>query len=603
MAHIDEWFASTADFKNRDECEPEHVLETLYTLLTFPEEVVKVLAQYRVHYNWDAGKVEVCSTALDDPNGVTDIKTAFLVAWKMITFSQGRWLRSGPSGSAFTGGEQLGMQSLVQFIREVKHGGDYYIKGYTFATQDVKAMFVMCAFSSRPSEAFQTIAIKDGRLIKRAGDIREAMALELDILHSITDRVVQLLAKPTNKTPTELRTMMVGCAETSVAFIEARVLVKTELLPWSLCDEPNTRLEALAAGDPPEEENAWKLYQLIHSGYPLDICVNIVNEMGDLDFTSGPSEKAHTHATVHHKFHPEAQSEAVRMHSHMGGVRPLVTDTETEKRLETFDNLFEKTLISATRALTGRNIFLRELFQVTNSVASTPELARETRKELMTVHAQRYYELPDEVRLTYETMARKETAEMRAARAAELDELVEAQDEVIRERTRAEVEDNPWSLKRCIWSTEDKQEFANFLKAPFWSQGKVEQRRKDRTEAPAIPRMEDKLHIGTQKLMRPRVESWPDWVDTLAHARDGFYDTVLEVSSEVVGDPPGFFRFDYAYQKPLDICFTKFRRDFTNRQVPLPGCIQTARRAFAPYVWKTLREYLFEPQDANLECN
>ena len=265
-------------------------LQEIWSLIGFDKEITEVFLRYRVLFFNRLFTVD--ASFENDPQALPEIKEALIAAWKLIGFSTGWWLSTQPSSKALLGAELSGLKDLGEFLRADETESTYYLHKYWELTDETRDIVVACALGSGVCEGVQLLLLKDGRVLKRMPELHEIVNEEVHDVYEITNAAFEVLAGLTASNAMMLRTIVTSTMHCSLSFVDECIFRRSKEGIWGLCENKRQSLLDLEAGpEPLEDENLYQLWRLMHAKYHLEGLVEVLDEVENLDWTSGVTEK------------------------------------------------------------------------------------------------------------------------------------------------------------------------------------------------------------------------------------------------------------------------------------------------------------------------
>ena len=201
--------------------------------------------------------------------------------------------------------EQLGLQSLVAFIRKRPNASDYYIGGLSRLSQAGQKFVTIASTASFVADAFIVEVADDDRVPLRRQHLVNTMEEEMVILASIPVEVWSIMASPlVDVTGAALQSTILKAAHVSIAFISVRCLHPASRAPWHLCGgDLALNLEALRGQPQPSEPTTCKVWQLLQLGYNVPQLLLAVRTLQDCPWSTVHVEQGHAHASGVAKAH------------------------------------------------------------------------------------------------------------------------------------------------------------------------------------------------------------------------------------------------------------------------------------------------------------
>ena len=116
-----------------------------------------------------------------------ELQNTLVAAWRLVTFSESRWLGIGPSACKWLGGELLGLRSLVDSTLADPSRQKHHIKGYVKATDTDRTVAAISAISSRFCDKTQTALLEDGRLLQQLPEVRDIISTDVGGYDAVID--------------------------------------------------------------------------------------------------------------------------------------------------------------------------------------------------------------------------------------------------------------------------------------------------------------------------------------------------------------------------------------------------------------------------------
>ena len=152
-------------------------------------------------------------------------------------FSDSRWCTVGRSCRQLLHAQLLGLNSLVQAVIDDPDTSNYLIGGFRELSPAIQRFISVAAFAAWPTEGLLEELLEDDRLCLHYQSYRDRLEREMDSLVAVPGPVWDLVADLEPRGEGELpgpmlRSLALGCAHTSLGFIQTRVWQHVESWPW-----------------------------------------------------------------------------------------------------------------------------------------------------------------------------------------------------------------------------------------------------------------------------------------------------------------------------------------------------------------------------------
>ena len=240
--HLSEWLVSCVRFKATAECQPPDLLESVWNCLGVDPETCEKLVELRLI--WQDGYLECSSDAKGHPEFWGMLSTLMFRLLSINQFTASRWLSLGGSSQSVLVCRLLGLDDLVGFIKQIPGVLKTHIGGYSrLATKECTQCCLTCAMVASIPEAAQLKLMEDSRLVLIQGEVREALADEMEEIQHVSEDVWGLLNEKLGgpwESGFDARRNMLKSANVCISFIQYRFLGEVRRAPWFLAG-PNAR--------------------------------------------------------------------------------------------------------------------------------------------------------------------------------------------------------------------------------------------------------------------------------------------------------------------------------------------------------------------------
>ena len=360
VEHMGAWLLDVISFRE-DTHNVDH-LKQFWALMCLDAEVVEVLCDLQLLYR--DGRLFISERHRVSLNLIEQVSTVLMHVWAFRRFSESRWLTVGCCNRTLAASEQLGLQSLVAFIRKRPHASDYYIGGLSRLSQAGQKFVTIASTASFVADAFIVEVADDDRVPLRRQHLVDTMEEEMDMLASIPLEVWSIMASPlVDVTGAALQSTILKAAHVSIAFISVRCLHPASRAPWHLCGgDLELNLEALRGQPQPSEPTTCKVWQLLQLGYNVPQLLLAVRSLQDCPWSTVHVEQGHAHASGVAKAHGQYGPDMLAMKACLSWNRLLFPsrnrDDEVHSRME---HRLQKLEAKRPNNLRADNLYFRDL--------------------------------------------------------------------------------------------------------------------------------------------------------------------------------------------------------------------------------------------------
>ena len=187
LVHVGRWVAEHVDFVPARGMEDMCRHRVLWDTLGVEPEIAEAIAfTLQLHWCPVGERLYVCEACQENGADAVGLITATLLrAWKIVQFSQSRWLTIGVSARTVVVGLLTGLDSLVQHILDTPHESSPFLGGFPRFLPACKRFMVMASVVSRVVDSVLVIIMEDGRVAKQASPYSFAVV----VLQVIADAV------------------------------------------------------------------------------------------------------------------------------------------------------------------------------------------------------------------------------------------------------------------------------------------------------------------------------------------------------------------------------------------------------------------------------
>ena len=491
------------------------------------------------------------------------ISGVLMASWRFIKFTTSRWLTVGKSARSLTAAIALGIDSLVDFIKEAKQKELFYLKGFGRLKGPLRSFVVASAISSRVAESFQLLLMEDPRVALRYEELWQCMSEELRWLIDIDLPVWQQLSYCCEQGVSSLRHTCIQSAHIAYHFVWRRVLSVAKDYPWKLCrGDIEGNLVDLKNGDRPTEQVSGQLWELLHLGYPMVHLVQSVRLMGEVSWSTMPAEQQHGTMSMYHRWHPGYGSEFLATRTLiMQMSRLLPSQSKEERTMAAIMRQLTRLQHADSRKVTGRHEFLAGLVRVAlkrqsedNDGDVTGVDRREKAKHWFGRHAVLWAKQSLRAKATWRRQAKQTANAKKEANESNIAKL-ETEMELLKNRMEETQSDQgvpPLTMSSAAWSEEQCALFASLFNSPKFSAGVPQARADLGCSKPWRP--EYIKELDKYKVSKYEDPKQPAWVGAIVESREFLKDAILVLKT--VGQEDRHFRILYGVQNPhyLALC-------------------------------------------------
>ena len=155
------------------------------------------------------------------------------------------------SSRTFVGSMLCGRIECVDII--IKNGAEsnYYINGFKRLSTEGEVFVCVAALASLPTDSVLR-SLKGNRVVKVHAELRQRAVSEMEKLTLLSRYTWSQIGGVCGLSGSELRTRILRAAHVSIGFLDHRVFLELQQLPWSLmCGDLDNKLDAFMQQEQP----------------------------------------------------------------------------------------------------------------------------------------------------------------------------------------------------------------------------------------------------------------------------------------------------------------------------------------------------------------
>ena len=362
---------------------------------------------------WREGKLYVNARVRLQKNWRDEVAIVCVCIFKWRRFSESRWCGSATAGKSLLGSLSIGLEELVRRTRDDPHCTDFHIHGFERCTVEVRKLAVVMSIVGTMVESLHLEVMEDDRCVRRVAVIEETWRQEMmwacELGNYIWDRLASVISPHQNATT--LRADVLYSAHIAFAFIKDRVLNAIRGDPFGLAigDKAANLRDLAERADTISDEATWKICQLYRVGVSVPRIEQILEVIADLHWSTKAVEEQHGSTAVVQRFTPDKRGESLVLWAFFHMLRCYSAPSPDEKQRGRIEQALAKTIRRAPRRTTGRNPFLRTLFEHRKAALGAGEvLSHQECRRLMVAHSGLFFALPLTEQERYNAEARRE---------------------------------------------------------------------------------------------------------------------------------------------------------------------------------------------------
>ena len=369
----------------------------MWCLLGVDPDVVRILStNMRLH--WKDGRLQVLESYLAIPNSVEDLSSTLLSLWGFRSFTLSRWGTVGRSARGILVGRLTGFHHLVELLRQEMQVSGYYTAGADQLNGPEVLCVAVAAVCSHVPEGLIYSLLQDGRLLLQLDQLEESMQTEVQMVEELDGAVWKLLGDAASVPGSALRDASLQACHIAWAFLQYRIFKVARSPPWNMLAAHASEREFTAAvqdmaGSPdPTVRKIMHLHQLGYNHFRIRQAMALMRQC---NWTSASAERQHASAATVRKFHADIGAPMLIVRSFIHGLQQLMPSKATadEKRLRQVQMRLDKALAARPRAITGRHVYLQDIFLKAQQKKETGAHGEYDRFKIMKLHSSYYLQL------------------------------------------------------------------------------------------------------------------------------------------------------------------------------------------------------------------
>ncbi|CAK0909364.1 unnamed protein product [Prorocentrum cordatum] len=464
---------ASIDVVPAEECLPEETLRALWGVLGVPGVLLEELVGWRLCCV--GGKLQATTAVHGDvPDFFDRISYCIASLWKFTKFSESRWVSVGWACKRVACAILSGVDIVVRAVQDDPHEINWYINGWGDLREDGRHLVFVCAVSTKVSDTILALMLHDARLAKNIDEVETKAFKSLQTVAEIDASVWRVFADACYEgcPPLSLQSKAIHCAQVSLALVTWRALDDARGLPWSLATgDVDGKLDALAAGDMPQDAVAARVYCLLQCGWPRADIKRGLSLLLECPWSTRCAEQLHASLTLMKRYHPDAGQETLIVRAGVHSMRLLLPglnalEKQAAVRREKLARLGRK----CPEKITGRHIFLKELVDLAVSKRQARGLvgAGGADKKLVARHGAKWNAMGPRSHQSFDNAA---IVERQAKRRRIEDEKEQVRGELAaaREKIRKQGEETPpLGFRACQLSDADMEALDSAFQSSSW---------------------------------------------------------------------------------------------------------------------------------------
>jgi len=541
---------------------------------------------------WEGGKLWVSGALQADPDVVEKVSHALMYLIKWRKFSDSRWCTVGPCCRGLLGSLCVGLEAWVSMVRDDKNASDYYLKGASRLSLNMKHYCIFAAVVSYVPDAVLAELLVDDRLARHGARLQKLVMEEISWVGALDAFIWQRFSAVLGGAalPWELCHSALHAGQVARAFMHERIFSAVQGYPWKLAvGNVQENFDALAASDEPHSDSCThKNRLLLRAGFSRASLAEGVALLAEVPWSSVPVEQAHASAATLHRFHPGYSEEMLATRATLHQCRHLFQDPEQAKEARAQQRLTVMQRKNPAKT-SGKHAFLGHLVRsAKEQLPSGTKLPRHVVPQLVAAHTNVFERLPRDQQAAFHEEAQTLAAAKSDAVAADIQHFHDARK---LKRARANAEHRTHGVLNRVIETrlgpEDFSAMDAMLSSSDFRMAAVAPLRAAAGAPPRPPPTDVTEALGKcPTLAAPlAVKDVPDWVQTLCRRRDALdrvaFGNSMEEGSRV------FFLL-YATKNPLQAHFLPMR--LKHSVVP---CLDALSPERLDELWATWQQYAF----------
>lgn len=552
MQHLGQWLSTRIAFDSWDDMDD---IQEFWVMLGLEPQWVQVLVSLQLRFH--DGCLRVAPAWQDDPKLCEVVSTCLLHVFRFKSFTESRWVSMGPVCRTLCASLALGLESLVEHVLGQPKTSEYFLGGFRRMRPDIRKFIAVAAVSSYPSDSFLAQLLEDDRVAKNSCALEESLGEELQYVAHLGTPVLQFLAGLAGLPLSVMRSGIMTASLVSAGFITFKVLKPVHELPWSLLvGDKSANLEALKSGQPPAEKTSLKIYNLLHMGFSRNQILAGLCLAEEASWSTAVTEQGHGSASSIMKGHKQYGSASMTAKAMLHMVKPLLQQSLEHKKIETLQARLRTLEKRSPSKVSGRHIYVRQLFQVAASWKSDGKwLPADHKLQIMGSHAKRWAALPDESKGQFTALAQvhQETVRLDTEQT-----IAHTRAKLRLHSERVEIEKaeggKPLRVSSCRLSASEVAALDAFCVSPEFTARRVAAMRESAlTPAePPPPALQSTLSTMLEDTPGASSTGRAPWLSAVCKSRDHFARAVFKLCT---AQGERHVLFVYAVQSPRMVCF------------------------------------------------
>lgn len=566
VSHAPAWLSRSVVF---EDCKDIDTLRRLWTFCALAPTWVDTLVELQLRY--EGGAMKICTRWKDHPDLPELLMTILLKVWEWRRFSDSRWASLGASCRSILAACLCGLPDFVGEVLNDPNAHTYYLKGFLYLTDEVKALVGLIAASSFVADSLLAELMEDDRVPKRYTELQAELLMEVEYVESMSMPLFTMIADACGVNAFTLRHQVMSSVLTQAGFFSERIRAAAEL-PWSLAHgPPGEALDRLVAGARPTDETAAKIFDLCNLGYNRPALEKGLWLLSMASWSSAPVEQGHVHASMLMKKHADYGEGTLSARAMLISMNALVRQDPQATKLLQLQRRLDSLDKRMPEKINGRHIYFKELSAVVREKRqggqSVPD---DFNKKLMNSHGglwkRQKTNLKGKCRTMAETVRDDERENINDKR-----QEVHAEMQILMGRRAADEADanRPLRVSSCRWSIAHLAELDRLFKSPEWSSQRVEKLREEAAvPVQPFPRTSQAI-LESMDIGRDHCRNtWYEWVPFLCKHRSVFTSCIVRFDSP---GGPLLFKVCFARQSPMVVCFMRVRETVPDRELMCPS--------------------------------
>ena len=572
------------DFQEKDPDEARRFWQTIGVPSDLLETVVEA------NPRWDGHQLLVSTAIQVMSDHIEHIQSILVSLYRFRIFSSTRWLSVGQSCRTLMAGLFVGLDRVVQMVRQDKTMTDYYAHGFSRLDAPMRKYICIAGVSSFLAESVIEQLLEDARVARHVDALSDLVLEEFNFIASlganIYDRLVGVIVDPCYK-GADLQHDVIHSVYTQRAFLEKRIFSQARSFPWSLASgivpDNLQKLSQEVIGHIDSGCTA-KIKELLDLGWNMASLVSGVELLLDVEWGPRAVEQGHGSCAVLHKFHPDIQQESMVSRSLLHQCRSMWTKAPELQKIANMEVLYERNAKKARGHRTGRHVFLSELMESATKHKEGTSLSQEEKEILMMQHSGLYDALPLSKQLHYDGVAVEENTSASLAADSHL-AFLEAQ--LLLAKGRYEQEKKAMGTRANLSDHRFTQADMEVLLSMYTSDKYSLARVKDRTtkvhRAPEQPPQHVRDAFASVDIggTAPRPTMTATWCRRLCMHRHQCIGVAIGAS---LAEGSEWFIFLFATQSPLEVWFV--RAELCSTPIPVYDSLSPAERVGFGNTWQ-----------------